>query len=393
MEFSWNEEQQRSFAQARKFAEQELQDAPGAGSASSEEGPWRARWRACAGFGIQGLNIPAAYGGLGLDTRTAVRVLEGLGQGCNDNGLLMALGAQLWSVNPPLVEFGTAEQKGTWLPPLAQGAVVGAFALTEPESGSDVFHLRTRAYPERGGYRLEGCKTFITNAPLADVFLLFAATDPHAGYFGLTSFLVRRVVEGVEVGPALAKMGLESSPMAEVRLNGVWVGPEAVLGEVGGGGAVLLHTLEWERGCLLAPALGTMERLLQATVGYARARKQFGRPIIEFEAVGRQLAEMRLRVEVARLLAYQFAWLKDQQQPAGVQASMVKLYLSESLRRCSELAVHLHGASGYLRDLEFERTWRDAMASSLYSGTTEMQHNLIAESLLRPAVRSEEAGR
>jgi alkylation response protein AidB-like acyl-CoA dehydrogenase len=393
VEFSWTEEQQRSFDQARQFARQELGHVPEADDEEAEHATWRRRWGACAGFGIQGLNIPTAYGGLGLDTRTAVHVLEGLGQGCDDNGLLMALGAQLWSVHPPLIAFGTAEQKRTWLPPLAQGAQVGAFALTEPESGSDVFHLRTRAYPERGGFRLEGVKTFITNAPLADVFLMFAATDPHAGYFGLTSFLVRRSAEGLSVGAPMAKMGLQTSPMAEVRLQGTWVGSEAVLGEVGGGGAVLLHTLEWERGCLLAPALGTMERLLQSTVAYARARKQFGRPVMEFEAVGQQLAEMRLRVEMSRLLAYQFAWLKDQQQTAGVQASMVKLYLSESLRRCSELAVHLHGASGYMRELEFERTWRDAMASSLYSGTTEMQHNLIAESLLRPAVRSEEAGR
>jgi len=388
VEFSWSEEQQRSFEHARTFARQQLRYA----GASLTDADWRARWRTCAGFGVQGLNIPSVYGGLGADTRTAMRVLEGLGQGCDDNGLLMALGAQVWSVHPPLVAFGTTEQRNTWLPALADGTQVAAFALTEPESGSDVFHLRTRAYPERGGFRLEGTKSFITNAPLADLFLLFAATEASAGYFGLTAFLVRRVVAGVEVGAPLTKMGLETSPMAEVRLNGAWVGPEAVLGEVGGGGAVLLHTLEWERGCLLAPALGTMERLLQSTVGYTRARKQFGRPIIEFEGVSRLLAEMRLRVEVSRLLAYQFAWLKDQQQPAGAQASMVKLYVSESLRRCSELAVHLHGASGYMRELEFERMWRDAMASSLYSGTTEMQHNLIAESLLRPVVRSEEAG-
>ncbi|HET9783650.1 MAG TPA: acyl-CoA dehydrogenase family protein, partial [Terriglobales bacterium] len=381
MEFSWTEEQQRSLEQARQFAQQELRYATAAGREAIGEADWRRRWCACAGFGIQGLNIPAAYGGLGLDTRSAMHVLEGLGQGCDDNGLLMALGAQLWSVHPPLIAFGTTIQKRTWLPRLAQGALVGAFALTEPESGSDVFHLHTRAYPERGGFRLEGNKTFITNAPLADVFLLFAATDAHAGYFGLTGFLVPRQAAGLTVGAPMAKMGLETSPMAEVTLQGTWVGPEAVLGEIGGGGAVLLHTLEWERGCLLAPALGTMERLLQSTVAYARARKQFGRPVMEFEAVGRQLAEMRLRVEMSRLLAYQFAWMKDQQLAAGVQASMVKLYLSESLRRCSELAMHLHGASGYMRELEFERTWRDAMASSLYSGTTEMQHNLIAESL------------
>ncbi|MGH9476733.1 MAG: acyl-CoA dehydrogenase family protein [Terriglobales bacterium] len=384
MEFSWSEEQEQGYRQARVFAEREL----GWGRHSFQEG-----WEKCARFGVQALNIPARYGGLGLDTRSAVHVLEGLGRGCDDNGLLLALGAQLWSVGAPLVAFGREDQKAEWLPRLAQGTALGAFALTEAESGSDVFHLRTRALEERGGYRLQGVKTFITNAPVADLFLVLAVTQENAGYFGMTAFLVGRGEAGVELGVPLHKMGLESSPMGELRLEGVWLPRGGVLGEPGGGGAVLLHTLEWERGCLLAPALGTMERLLEATAAYARARKQFGRPIVDFEAVGQQLAEMRLRLELSRLAAYEFAWRKDQRLPAAAQASMVKLYLSESLRRVSELALHLHGAAGYMRELEFERTWRDAMASSIYSGTTEMQHNLIAESLLRlaPAKREETA--
>lgn len=383
VEFSWTDEQQQSYQQARTFAEREL-CLPREPLAFAEA--WRARWRQCAHFGIQGLNLPAAYGGMGLDPCTAVHVLEGLGRGCDDNGLLLSLGAQIWSVNAPLLAFGSEPQKSKWLSSLAHGEAVGAFALTEPESGSDAYHLRTRATAEAGGYRLEGCKIYITNAPVADLFLVLATTDPNMGYFGLTAFLVDRGCRGLEVGPPLHKMGLETSPMAEVRFEGVWVPADAVLGEVGGGGALLAHTLEWERGCLLAPALGTMDRLLAATTAYTHARKQFGRPVVEFEAVGQLLAEMRLRLELSRLLTFHFAWLKGQQMPAGVEASMVKLYVSESLRRISELALHLHGTAGYMRELEFERTWRDAMASSLYSGTTEMQHNLIAESLLRPRV-------
>ncbi len=386
MDFGWSGEQEQGYANARRFGE-ELGGPPPAGDAAT----WRQRWRRCAGFGVQALSVPSAYGGLGLDVRSAVRVLEGLGQGCSDNGLLMALGAQLWSVGAPLAHFGSDVQKRMWLPGLADGSLIGAFALTEPGSGSDGFHLRTRAVADAGGYRLDGEKVFITNAPLADVFLVFAATAPEAGYFGLTAFLLRRATAGVEVGPELNKMGLESSPMAALRLSGAWAPPEAVLGEVGGGGAVLMHTLEWERGCLLAPALGTMARLLQASTGYVRVRKQFGRPVIEFEAVGALLAEVRLRLELSRLLLYEFAWRKDLGLAAAAQASMVKLYVSESLRRCAEVAVHLHGASGYMRELEFERDWRDAMASSLYSGTTEMQRNLLAESLLRAPARAEEA--
>jgi alkylation response protein AidB-like acyl-CoA dehydrogenase len=386
MEFAWSEEQQQGYDNARR-----LGAALGPGPAAGDRVAWRRRWQRCADFGIQALPVPVPYGGMGLDTRSAVRVLEGLGAGCVDNGLLMALGAQLWSVAVPLLAFGSEAQKRLWLPPLARGAAVGAFALTEPGSGSDVFHLQTRAAVERSGYRLDGEKLFVTNAPLADLFLVLAATQPQGGYFGLTAFLLPRESAGLEVGPELRKMGLEGSPMAGVRLDGVRVPPEAVLGEVGGGGAVLMHTLEWERGCLLAPALGTIERLLQATTDYTRARKQFGRPVIEFEAVGAQLAEVRLRLELSRLLTYEFAWLKDQGVNAGLQASMVKCYLSESLRRTAEIALHLHGASGYMRELEFEGAWRDAMASSLYSGTTAMQHNLIAESLLRAPARREEA--
>ncbi|MGH9417164.1 MAG: acyl-CoA dehydrogenase family protein [Terriglobales bacterium] len=382
MEFSWNDEQRQGYQQARVFAGRELMPALEAGASESE---WRERWRRCASFGVQALVIPASYGGLGLPVRSAVRVLEGLGQGTADNGVLMALGAQLWSVGVPLARFGSQEQQRTWLPALAQGASLGAFALTEAEAGSDIFHLRTRAVAESGGFRLQGTKAFVTNAPLADLFVVLAATDASAGYFGLTAFLLRRGMEGVELGPTLHKMGLETSPMAELRLNGVWVPREAVLGEVGGGSALLQHTLEWERGCLLAPAPGTMARLLEQSTQHARERKQFGRPIIEFEAVAAQLAEMRLRLELSQLLLYRYAWLKDEGRPAAVEASMVKLYVSESLRRTAEIALHLHGAAGYCRELEYERTWRDAMASSLYSGTTEMQHNLIAESLLRPA--------
>jgi len=391
VDFAWTPEQHHAHDQARLFALREF------GAKRPEpRGGFLDAWHTCAQFGLQALNIPAAYGGLGLDARSAVHVLEGFGAGCRDNGLLMSLGAQLWSVAMPLIQFGSEEQKRLWLPALAQGKSIGAFALTEPESGSDVFHLRTRALADAAGFRLEGAKCFVTNAPVADLFLVFAATDANAGYFGLTAFLLRRDLAGLELGPPLQKMGLESSPMSELRFDALWTPRESVLGEVGGGGAVLMNTLEWERGCLLAPALGTMDRLLQETTQFLRLRKQFGRPVIEFEAVGQHLAELRLRLELSRLLAYQFAWMKDQNLSAALQASMTKLYLSESLRRASELAVHLHGAAGYLRDLDYECTWRDAMASSLYSGTTEMQHNLIAEGLLRhpappPPPRVEEA--
>lgn len=388
MEFSWTEEQQAGCRQAREFAQQELND----GLSEREQRGELSRdlWVRCARFGIQGLTIPEIWGGLGLDVRSAVCVLEGLGEGCLDNGLLMSLGAQVWSVTIPLLHFGSVEQKQFYLPRMANGEWIGAFALTEAQGGSDAFRLTTRAERHGSGFRLRGSKVFITNAPVADLFLVFAATDPSAGYFGTTAFLIPRGLSGFSIGVPTHKMGLQTSPMAELHFDDVEVDESMVLGEVGGGGAVVRSTLEWERGLLLAAALGTMQRLLHATAQYTRDRKQFGRPIMEFEAVAHQLAEMRLRLELSRLLVYQFAWLKDQRRSAGVEASMTKLYVSESLCRVAEMAMHLHGAYGYTRDYEFERDWRDAMASTIYSGTTEMQKNLIAESLHRPAARAVE---
>lgn len=392
MDFSWTEEQQSGFQQARTFARQELNQDLRQREQRGELD--RNLWLRCAHFGLHGLVVPELWGGLGLDVRSAVRILEGLGEGCQDNGLLISLSAQLWSVVIPLLQFGRPEQKQAYLSAFARGECIGAFALTEPQGGSDAFRLLTRADRQGSGFRLNGSKVFVTNAPVADVFLVFAATEPGGGFFGITAFLLPRTLPGLSVGSPSHKMGLETSPMAEIHLDDVEVTQDLVLGEVGGGGAVVRYTLEWERGLLMSPALGTMQRLLQATVQYTRERRQFGRPIMEFEAVAHQLAEMRLRLELSRLQVYHFAWLKDQQRPASAEASMTKLYLSESLCRVTELALHLHGGYGYMRDYEFERDWRDAMASTIYSGTTEMQKNLIAESLHRPAVRAvEEASR
>jgi alkylation response protein AidB-like acyl-CoA dehydrogenase len=380
MDFAWTEEQERARSEAQHFAESELNEA--LRERDHQHRFHRDLWQKCADFGLLALPIPEAYGGLGLDARTAVYSLEGLGAGCLDNGLLMSLGAQLWSVELPLLEFGSGSQKERWLRALLSGQAIGAFALTEPDVGSDAFKLRTVAEKTGDGFVLHGAKTFVTNAPVADIFIVFAATEPAGGFFGLTAFLIGRDAPGLIIGRPLEKMGLCTSPTAELSLESVEVGPDATLGEVGGGAAVLRYTLEWERGCLLAPAVGTMARLLNLTTQYTRQRKQFGRPIIEFEAVGHQLAEMRLRLELSRLLLYRFAWLKDCRRGAATEASMCKLYISESLRFVSSTALHLHGAYGYSREYEFERDVRDATASGIYSGTTEMQRNLIAESLL-----------
>ena len=220
-------------------------------------------WRRCAEFGVLGLPIPARYGGSEQDLPTTVRVLEGLGYGCRDNGLLFGLMAQLWSVELPILLFGTEDQRARYLPGLVDGSIIGAHAVTEPEAGSDVFSLRTSAQLDGDTYRLNGTKVFITSAPVADVFLIVATVDVAAGVSGLTAFLVDRSTPGISVTTPDEKMGLRTSAMGELTLSDVCVPATQVLGRVGGGSAVFGTAMEWERSYILAPALGTMRRQLE----------------------------------------------------------------------------------------------------------------------------------
>ncbi len=384
MHAGWSEEQQRLFEQARQFAAQELEP----GRLLREQQPLGLRdgWRRCARFGLFAMTVPEQWGGLGQSALANVAVMEGLGEGCSDNGLLLSLGAQLWSVLPPLLHFGTPAQLERYLPGMISGEIISAFALTEPGSGSDTSRLQCHAEAIGQNYLISGQKTFISNAPVADLFLVFATTAAGAGPFAISAFLVERNNLGIRIGPLMEKMGLHSSPMSEMWLEEVEVPATQMLGSPGSGGMVMRYALEWERGLLLAPAVGTMQRLLQQTLLYCRERKQFGRPILQFEAVAHQLAEMSLRLEVSRLLLENFARLKDAGRSAVTQAAMTKLYVSESLNFVSATALHLHGANGYTTAYPLEREWRDARAASIYSGSTEMQRNLIAEALLNLGV-------
>lgn len=339
-------------------------------------------WRRCGDFGIQGLPVPARYGGSELDVTTTVRVLEALGYGCADNGLLFALGAQLWSVQLPILTFGTEAQRDRYLPPLARGETIGAHCVTEPEAGSDAFAMRTTATPLDDGYVLNGRKTFITSAPHADVFLVIATVDRARGGAGLTAFLLDRDTPGLDVEPLRdTKMGLKTSPMGDVVLQDCAVAADRVLGRVGGGAAVFGVAMAWERCFILAPALGRMRRQVEACVEYARTRRQFDRPIGANQAVADKIVDMHLRLETSRLLTYQAAALRDRGRRLTLEPSQVKLQVSESWLRSSLDAVQVHGGAGFLRGMGIERDVRDATASRIYSGTSEMQRTIIARFL------------
>ena len=339
-------------------------------------------WRRCAAFGIQGLPMPERYGGAGVELTIAAQVLEGLGRGCRDNGLLFALGAQMWSVQVPILVFGSDEQRDRHLRPLAEGRVIGAHCVTEPEAGSDAFSMRTTATSDGDSYVLNGRKTFITSAPLADVFLIVATVDPGKGVSGLTAFLVDRDAPGLDVEPLRdQKMGLRTSPMGDVVLQDCRVGADQVLGRVGGGSAVFGVAMSWERCFILLPALGRMRSLLETCVEYARTRRQFGRPIGDNQAIAHKIVDMHMRLEQSRLLAHRVARLRQDGRRLTLEPSQVKLQISESWLQSALDAVQIHGGAGYLRSMGLEREVRDATASRIYSGTSEMQRAIIARFL------------
>lgn len=338
-------------------------------------------WRRCGDFGIQGLPFPAEFGGGGADILTAVLALETLGSVCADNGLLFGLGAQMWSVQMPILRHGTEEQRQRYLPGLCRGERIGAHAMSEPDSGSDAFALRTTARAEGDCYVLQGTKTFVSEAPVADLFLVFATIDPAKGALGITGFLIDRETPGLSVGAPIGKMGLRTSPMAEVVLDGCRVPAANRLGREGRGAAIFNDSMEWERALILAPFLGTLERLLQTSVRHARERKQFGRAIGEFQAVANRIVDMKLRLEAARLLVYRAAAAKASGDSAGPAAAIAKLYLSEAMVQSGLDAVQVRGGYGYTTEYEVERDLRDAVGGTLYSGTSEIQRNLVARAL------------
>lgn len=341
----------------------------------------REAWRKCAEFGLLGLAAPKAYGGAGADATTAMVALEALGYACTDNGLIFSINAQLWACQTPIARFGTEEQKQRFLPGLCDGSLIAAHGMSEPGSGSDAFSLATTAERNGGGYVLNGTKTFVTNAPESDLFVVFATIDRSLGFAGVTSFIVERDAAGVSVGKALSKMGLRSSPMSELFLEDCAVGEDTVLGKPGGGMAVFNTSMTWERSCILASTVGTMERQLERSLAYARERKQFGRTIGAFQAVSHRLVDMKLRLETARLLLYKLGWLLDSGKPAVLESALVKLHLSDCYVRSSLDALQVHGGYGYMTEYELERDVRDAIGSRLYSGTSEMQYNIAAGSM------------
>lgn len=376
MDFSWTEEQAAFRKEVIRFAKEELND--DVERRDREEEFPREFWKKCADFGIQGLPAPMEYGGGGADTLTTVCALEALGYGCKDNGFLFSLNAHLWTSVIPVMTFGTEEQKRRYLPKLINGEWIGLHCMTEPMSGSDAYSLKTRAERRGDCYVLNGSKTFITNTLHGDLFAVFANVDPEKGVAGVTAFLIEKGTPGLIIGNKLHKMGLRTSPMSEVALVDCVVPARSILGKEGSGQAIFNHSMEWERICILASHLGMQQRLIETCVKYGREREQFGAPIGKFSAIANKVADMEVRLETGRLLLYKAAWLKSQGKHALREASMAKLYVSETTVQTCLDAIQIHGGYGYMKDYEMERDLRDAISGKIYSGTSEIQKVIIA---------------
>jgi alkylation response protein AidB-like acyl-CoA dehydrogenase len=339
----------------------------------------RELWRRCAEIGIQGLPVPEQYGGSGCDALSCAIALEALGYGCHDGGLVFSLCAHLLSCVVPLWQHGNEEQKQRYLPGLCNGTLIGVHAMTEPGSGSDAFALRTRADPDGTGFRINGTKTFISNGPVADLVIVFAMTDAKKGYHGgVSAFLVDSNAPGFKAGRKFEKMGLRTSHIGELVFDDLYVPAEAVLAGIGAGSALFTNAMDWERICLFASHIGTMERLLEQSISYARTRAQFGQAIGKFQAVAHRIVDMKVHLEAARLLTYRSAWRLGRVKSVSMDASMTKLFVSESLVNAALATVQIHGGYGYMTETEVERALRDAVGSTIYSGTSEMQRNIIA---------------
>jgi alkylation response protein AidB-like acyl-CoA dehydrogenase len=325
--------------------------------------------------------VPSEFGGDDVDLPSALLTMEGLGEGCPDNGLTFALNAQLWSIQRPIARFGNSEQRRHYLPRLCEGSVIGAHALTEPESGSDAFGLTTSATRSGDRYVLNGTKCLVSLAPIADLMLVYAATDPSRGKWGISAFLVERDTPGLTARPMKHKMGLRTVPIGELHFDNCEIPESARLGPEGAGVSIGSHSLEVERCCILASQLGAMERQLQRAIAYARSRRQSGQAIGKFQSVSNRVADMKVRLETARLLLYRVAGLMQEGKPTMLETAMLKLYLSEAFVESGMDAIRIHGGHGYLTEMGVERDLRDAIGGVLYAGTSDIQRNIIARVL------------
>jgi alkylation response protein AidB-like acyl-CoA dehydrogenase len=339
----------------------------------------RPKWAIVRQCGVLRLPFPHGYGGLEQDLRTTMYLLEELGYRCEDGGLNFAVTTHMVSAGIPLMRFGTDEQRARYLSGVVDGTHLCGHAITEPDSGSDAFAMRTTAVRDGDSYVLNGRKTFTSNGPVGTLFVVYAMTNKQAGALGGVSvFLVPRGAPGLATGPAIKKMGLRSAPLCDLIFEDCRVPVANLIGREGMGFSILDHVMKWEILCSFIVSVGEMQRRLEKCVAYARTRKQFGQTIGSFQAIAHKLVDMRIGVDVAREALYRAAAKVQRNENATVEVAIAKLLASEHNRSSALEAIQIFGGYGYMTEFGLEKELRNAVAGTIYSGTSETQRNRIA---------------
>jgi len=375
---SWNSDQQ-----ALRTGLTEWVDVLSAGHVEQDaQGgfPWE-KWKLIQECGILRLPFDEQWGGLGQDLLTTMYLLEGLGHGCRDGGLNFSVSTHMVSTGIPVQRFGSAALKQRYLPAICDGDRIGAHAITEPDGGSDALAMRTRAVRDGDHYVLTGSKTFVSNGPVADLFVVYARTHPDGGPLGITPFLVERGTPGFDIGNPIPKMGLKTSPLTELYFDECRVPAANVVGRAGGGFLVLDFVMKWEILCSFVINLGEMRHRLERCVDYARERRQFGAPIGSFQGISHKIADMKIGVETASMWLYNTALKVMAGENVTTDMAITKLVTSENNVASAMAAVQIFGGNGYMAEYGLEKDLRNAVAGTIYSGTSEIQRNRIASML------------
>ncbi|PFJ17493.1 acyl-CoA dehydrogenase [Bacillus cereus] len=379
MHFKLSEEHEMIRKMVRDFARNEV--APTAAERDEEERFDRALFDQMAELGLTGIPWPEEYGGIGSDYLAYVIAIEELSRVCASTGVTLSAHTSLagW----PIFKFGTEEQKQKFLRPMAEGKKIGAYGLTEPGSGSDAGGMKTIAKRDGDHYVLNGSKIFITNGGIADMYVVFALTDPESKQRGTSAFIVESDTIGFSVGKKESKLGIRSSPTTEIMFEDCRIPVGNLLGEEGRGFKIAMQTLDGGRNGIAAQAVGIAQGALDASVEYARERHQFGKPIAAQQGIGFKLADMATDVEAARLLTYQAAWLESEGLPYGKESAMSKVFAGDTAMKVTTEAVQVFGGYGYTRDYPVERYMRDAKITQIYEGTQEIQRLVISRMLTK----------
>lgn len=380
MNLHFTEEQQMVLETVRGFTEKEVKPVASKMDAASEFP--HALVKTLGEMGLMGAFIPTEYGGSGMDLLTYILAMEEISKAWASLGVIMTVNNSL--ACDPINRFGTQAQKEKYLVPLAQGRLLGCYALTEPGAGSDAGGIATQARKDGNDYVLNGTKLFITNGKNADVAIVYAVTDPARGKKGISAFIVEKAFSGFVVGKIEDKMGLRGSDTAELIFQECRVPSENLLGVENEGFKIALATLDGGRIGIAAQALGIAQGCLEESLAYAKERKQFNRPIGDFQAIQNMLADMKTEIDAARLLTHRAAWSRHQGRPVTAIAAEAKLYASEMANRVAYKAVQIFGGYGFIKDFPVERFYRDARITTLYEGTSEVQRMVIARQLLQP---------